>query len=181
MQVPLWVYLLTTFGVAFIGVGGVALSNLNAGKQANKQLTRDRERASEARLADERRWVRDHKLAVYTELLQAFDHYVSEREPHEPGGARLSMACQQTMLWCGKNVGAAMQSLLQVCAELMEARVDSLRDDPGQESQPRMRAAKAAWNKQHLALLSAIRDELDIGDAVWPAYGDYLGAGNAVI
>ena len=65
MNVPLWLYVLTTFGVAIFGVGGVMLSNQNHTQQTDKRLRVERNNERE-------RWERDQRLRVYADALTFF-------------------------------------------------------------------------------------------------------------
>jgi hypothetical protein len=169
MDVPLWLYLLTTFGVAAMGVGGVMLSNRQAGRQTDKQLARDRERVEEDRAAEHERWHREKRVQTYEEFLRltGLVEYHSGRVvtsndlPPLEVVEDLQRAQDAFLLWAPDAVAEALHETLQAIARLAASLIVFNRDRSGSTRHRAMEALKEV-EKQRAHLRGVMQQDLGV-------------------
>lgn len=168
MQVPLWLYLVTTFGVALIGVGGVVLSTRNASRQTDKQLARDRERSEEDRAHDRERaeedrahereqWARDRRVDVFTRCASFVDDQITQgwRGGQPAEVLRWRHFVSEVGLWSNgeahKALGMLSGSVFRLYAH-----------DSSTDSQADLDKIHTEVNERALEFRAALREELDL-------------------
>lgn len=167
MDVPLWLYLLTTFGVAAIGIGGVWLSNRSHARLTTRQLDFERERSEADREHEREQWRRDQRTRVYyahvasvSTLGEDAARVIRGKSPSVTSSEAFAHQAEFDF-WASASAMAANDDLRHASI-LLRGGVMGLEVEGGGAMRKRLMDAQHVWANKRLDLVQALRRDLGV-------------------